>query len=321
MAKQSIQYALKSAVLTGENDSDRTYMTGIKNFAKWAKENGLKKFADLEEKSMDERKAIVQSWECDLEESGKSPSTIHTYLAPICKGLGMQLDAVEKPKRASEVMTKGRNQESNQQGKKELYDPKYARLVEFQKAVGLRRSEIKGLTSKDLKIAKGEVYVHVFGKGGKEQFQAVLPEDRDLVCRIMSSPIGADGKVFSSAEMTNKIDLHSIRAEQARRAYAYYTDQLQKDPRTRVEYVRKMSDYFKAMNMGQPQKAFENHYKRFREDILANGGKYVLRGENARKAQNKGLPTTYDRVALMMVSVFHLAHWRNDVTVINYMVR
>jgi hypothetical protein len=48
---------------------------------------------------------------------------------------------------------------------------------------------------------------------------------------------------------------------------------------------------------------------------------YQLRGENKTKAQALGLPVEYNRLALMCVSVFHLSHWRLDVTVTNYLVQ
>lgn len=318
MAKMSVQYALRSLALTGENDSDKTYMTGIRAFSGWAKEYGFRKFSDLENA---DKKSVVQLWEQELEKSGKSPSTIHTYLAPICKGLDIKLDDIEKPQRSVAAMTKGRSAERNLQGKKDLENPKYERLIGFQKCVGLRRKEIEKLKTEDLKISEdGEMYVYVrSGKGGKEQYQAILPEDRDIVRQIMSNPLGERRRVFSHDEMTNKIDLHSMRADHAQRAYSYYADQIQADPHKRVEYVLKLENYFTLMNY--EQKDFQRHYKRFKEDILKNDYKYVLRGENAQKAREKGLQTTYDRLALMMVSVFHLAHWRNDVTVINYMIR
>ena len=50
-----------------------------------------------------------------------------------------------------------------------------------------------------------------------------------------------------------------------------------------------------------------------------NEGVYQMRGETRKLAEEHDRPTTYDRVALMAVSVEHLAHWRLDVTVVNYL--
>ena len=49
----------------------------------------------------------------------------------------------------------------------------------------------------------------------------------------------------------------------------------------------------------------------------------VVKGVNFEGIKEVGDPVecavAYDRLALMAVSVFHLAHWRADVTVKNYM--
>ena len=54
----------------------------------------------------------------------------------------------------------------------------------------------------------------------------------------------------------------------------------------------------------------------FKEHLI--NGNYFLRGENKKLAIKKGLPTKYDKLCLMAVSVFHLAHFRNDTTVFSY---
>ena len=59
--------------------------------------------------------------------------------------------------------------------------------------------------------------------------------------------------------------------------------------------------------------------QRFLKDIM-NDTPYVLRGKNREKAIAQEKPVTYNRLAMMMVSVFHLSHWRLDVTSVNYLV-
>ena len=59
--------------------------------------------------------------------------------------------------------------------------------------------------------------------------------------------------------------------------------------------------------------------QRFIADIT-NEQPYKLRGENRQKAIELGKKTEYNRLALMMVSVLHLSHWRLDVTVTNYLI-
>ena len=49
-------------------------------------------------------------------------------------------------------------------------------------------------------------------------------------------------------------------------------------------------------------------------------GYYFLRGKNRKFAKDKGLPLSYNKVALLATSIFKLSHWRNDVTVASYML-
>ena len=53
-------------------------------------------------------------------------------------------------------------------------------------------------------------------------------------------------------------------------------------------------------------------------DLVLGASK--LRGHNRKLAQQHGLPVWYDRLALLAVSIFHLSHWRHDVTVANYLL-
>ena len=49
-------------------------------------------------------------------------------------------------------------------------------------------------------------------------------------------------------------------------------------------------------------------------------GTYRIRGANRERAEKLGLPIEYNRLAVMAVSVFHLSHWRTNVTVANYLL-
>lgn len=314
--QQSIQYEMKKTALEGitDRDTQKLYTKGIDRFKNYMSEIGLK----ASEVRAD-RVAAVQSFERYLENEGKSPHTIHTYIAPVCKGLGVKMSEIDKPVRTARSITKGRI-DANTQGRREAYLEKYERVVNFQKVVGLRRSELGDLKTSDIvRTQSGEVYVHVRqGKGGKEQYQYVLPQDRETVLSILNGAVEGS-KIFSQEELSNKIDMHSMRADQAQRAYTYYASKIQSNPPFKVECVKKMLAYFDRMNTHD--KRYDARLKAFKADILNDNLTYRLRGDNAQKARELGLPLVYDRVALSMVSVFHLAHWRNDVTVKDYMIR
>ena len=141
------------------------------------------------------------------------------------------MSEIEKPKRTSGKITRSRNEKANRQGKREIEDERYSRLVTFQRAVGIRRAELSRLTGADLVIdEKGYLCVYVErGKGGKTQLQRILPEDEKVVLEMFQS-VNPDQKLFSLEEMNNKIDLHGIRRKHARKAYEYYADRLKNEP-------------------------------------------------------------------------------------------
>lgn len=131
--------------------------------------------------------------------------------------------------------------------------------------------------------------------------------------------IGKDEKVFSAEEMKNRIDLHGIRAAHARECYDYYSARINQEPSYREQLREELKDYFKAHH-NPDGKLDLDAYNRFCLDMEKNAGMYQMRGEARKLAEEMERPTIYDRVGLMAVSVFHLAHWRLDVTVCNYLV-
>ena len=119
--------------------------------------------------------------------------------------------------------------------------------------------------------------------------------------------------IFHPNEFSNTLNLHAARAECARNAYRYYAErlknegeayrkQLEAEVRTRLRMVI-------DKRTGKP--------KRVKEKYLH--GKYFCRGKNKQLCQKLGIPWVYDKLAIMAVSVFHLAHNRPDVTVESYL--
>lgn len=113
-----------------------------------------------------------------------------------------------------------------------------------------------------------------------------------------------------------------MRRAHAQEAYNYYLQQIQSGHRQ--DLIDDLKQYFQTYHAKSPGEAgnrrLAKQYMRFCQDLYKNHGVYRLRGENLKRAQRAGRPIVYDRVALMAVSVYHLAHWRNDVTAKNYMV-
>lgn len=309
---RSIQSIMLAEALKGitDNQTITAYKKDCKLFAAFCKEQGVKRPDQLQGKE----KELLQRYEKELEASGYSASTIHRRLAAPCKATGISMSEIEKPKRTAGKITRSRNPDANKQGRIEATEARYNRLIRFQNAVGIRRAELSRLTGADLVIDEmGYLCVYVErGKGGKTQLQRILPEDEKTVLEIFQAA-DPEQKLFSKEEMQNKIDLHGIRREHAQKAYKYYADRLKNEPEYKYQCQQElMARYDERHKPGASR-------QRFIADIT-NEQPYKLRGENRQKAIEQGKKTKYDRLALMMVSVFYLSHWRLDVTITNYLI-
>lgn len=324
MAKEgNLRYTLTQEAIAGlsDNQTIRTYKRACRDFAEWTRDTyGINRASAIKGKV-----DVIQRYADHLQHRGYSAYTIHTYLAPVCKSLGVHMDEISKPERRVETISRSRMETANLQGKRQACKAQYSRLVAFQSVVGIRRAELGKLTAGDVIERSDGLYVHVRqGKGGKEQWQRVLPENRSVVLATIDGLQPAD-RIFQSAELRNKIDLHGLRADNAKNAYQYYSSKITADPGYRVQLLRELIARFdegnRKLREADPRR-YAARRNRFLSDLGAGKQDYTyrLRGDSAVVARNKHLPETYDRVALMAVSVFHLSHWRNDVTVKNYML-
>lgn len=294
-----------------DNHTITVYKRDCKNFASYCRINGVKTISQLANCKYE----ILQKYENSLENAGYRPATIHRYMSAPCKALEVNMGQINKPKRTADMITRGRDADANAQGKKKITQERFRRLVLVQEAVGLRRSELAKLRGRDLQTDESGylcIYVHS-GKGGKKQLQRILPSDISTIKEIFSE-VKFNQKVFTAKEMNNKINLHGLRAEQAQRAYSYYAKRLEKEPDYKYTCRKELALRYKAVHT-----ADRATNQRFLKDIM-NDKPYILRGKNREKAITQGKPVVYNRLAMMMVSVFHLSHWRLDVTSVNYLI-
>ena len=318
--ENTILYDLRHACDGIENDVTRkAYKRGAEGFAGFLREKGITRLSKLPKGKGIE---LLQEYEKSLETGGKRPSTIHTYLAGAACALGKidgqkyNLNQIKKPKRSGSI--KGRDPMMNYQGKVEKVKAEFSRLVDFAECVGIRRDEYKKIDGRSYKPDEsGYMCIWVKGKGGKIQAQRILPWAVTTVNAAMNGIHGKE-KLFSKAELKNKIDLHSIRRQVARKAYDHYLYRLETDPGYREQLQRELLARFDSMHPHDKPKADAKARATYIRNITKRD--YVCRGENAQKLRDQHRSVTFDRLAVMAVSVFHLSHWRPDVTVSNYLV-
>lgn len=310
----SIKYGLLKSdpILELNENTKKQYISSIEKFSKFAKsELKMSKMYQLEGKE----KETIQAWADKLKADKKSPATIHTYLAAVCKACGVDMADIRKPERTCAAITRSRHYAGeNERGMKDMKNPKFERLVRLAEVTGIRRDEYMQLKGSDLqRDVFGVLCVHVpKGKGGKEQYQRILPQHEGVVESIFKGVKSSDF-VFSKAELNNDIDLHRLRAKNAQEAYKYYVDRMEREPGYRNQLRFELCERFKQFR-SRSAEDYVKFTKSFRD------GMYVTRGTVREVAECNGKPVAYDRTALMAVSVFHLSHWRADVTVVNYLV-
>lgn len=267
-------------------------------------------------KTLDDCKEHIQDYSNYLTASGKTPSTTHTYLVGICRVLDVPLEDINKPIRSVAKNTRSRGAKAVDE-RKDADREASPRLYDFASIVGIRRNEYLHLRPDDLVVDDfGNPCILVRkGKGGKQQLQRILPEELPAIQEVFQHPAD-EQHLFSKAELSNKIDLHHLRALRAQRMYKYYLEHIQSEKGYREQLISEIKHTWE----GDDETRMENGYRPKRWKDCKVNGNYVLRGHNRELALKNGLPVSYDRLALLAVSIYHLAHWRHDVTAANYLL-
>ncbi len=289
--------------------TEKQYRNHAIKFANWCKEQyGCR--------TLDECSAHIQDYADFLVVQGRSPSTIHTYLAGICRICGVPLADIQKPIRVVAENTRSRGMKAVDE-RKDAGREASPRLYDFAVIVGIRRNEYLHLTPDDLVFDDfGHPCVLVRkGKDGKRQLQRILPDELPAIKAVFDNPADA-GHLFPKAEINNKIDLHHLRALRAQKMYRYYLDKIENEHGYRAQLINEIRHVW----VHDDEARKENGYKAKRWSDMKVTGNYILRGNNRKLAKKHGLPLQYDRLALLAVSIFHLSHWRHDVTVANYLL-
>ena len=305
----------------------RGYRTIAVNYLKYCRTHHTVRITDKRGRVRDracrrvaECRPHIQAYIDYLVAQGKSPSTIHTYAAGLCHFYGEPLALYELPKRHTAEYTRGRGGKQSS-ARRDAQLGASPRLAALAVAVGCRRAEYAKLRGNDLvKDESGYLCVRIkHGKGNKYQLQRILPQYEELVLGYFD---GSHNYVFTKAEMSNKLNLHSQRAALAWEAYQYYKYRLDTEPGYREQLRSELRARIKVANQHNVEvaKAKGKRWDGARWNEREYSGVYHLRGKNRALAQRLGRPLSYDKAALLAVSILHLSHYRNDVTVASYIL-
>lgn len=305
----------------------QSYRTIAINYLKYCRANHRVTITDKRGRIRDracrhvaECEPYIQAYIDHLASQGKSPSTIHTYAAGLCHFYGEPLALYNLPKRHTAEYTRGRGGRARST-RKDAQPEASPRLAALAAAVGCRRAEYAQLRGNDLvEDESGHLCVRIrSGKGNKYQLQRVLPQHLEVVKEYFD---GSTDYVFTKAEMSNKLNLHGQRAALAWEAYQYYTLRLSTEPEYREQLRVELQARIRAANQRNVEIARQKgkRWDGVRWDEREYSGVYHLRGKNRALAQRLGRPLQYDKAALLAVSMLHLSHFRNDVTVASYIL-
>lgn len=300
------------------NHTRKSYMCALGSFDAWRREAGWSN-ADVRQAP----RAAVEAWRDYMLEEGYSVGTIHTYASGICSALQIPMDKIV---RSGNARDKTKSLGLSHRSQLAMEDPKNADIIRFQRMVGGRRSALQRLVGSDLVERDGSLYVRFWkDKGGKNQLQHILPEDEEAI-RAYFEAVGPHDFLFPEP-FDRDLDLHRLRAEHARRVYAHYeqvcaTEEGRKKLRHQLwqrytDPVYGCKAYLEAQKAGN-REAMRALRIRFAAEMTDEP--YYLRGANRWVAQERGLPTVYNRLAILACSVFALSHWRTDIAVKSYLL-
>lgn len=257
----------------------------------------------------------IQDWVNTLQEQGLNGKTIHGYVDHLGTVFGVSPGDFN-------LKTDAQNSKDRQisiSEQKARASGRYDDFIALAEATGLRKAEIEKLRHSDFYQKDGYIWVHVEqGKGGKntEQRIAMDRQDDPFLMKVLEKR--TDEKVLLKTQISNNISSHRIRRENAQKNYQYYLAQCQ-TPEGRKALFKEICDY---CNQNYAQKDKARNWRGLKDiQLLKKNGledKYRARGTQKKELERLGLDTDYSRLATLAVSIFHLAHWRCDVTIHHY---
>lgn len=252
---------------------------------------------------MDEAAMYIQAYLDHLAWKGLRWATIHTALAALCKVFDRKMANYVIPVDHLAPI-KGRivTPASLEAEKKYPLEAKFCRVV------GIRLDEYIKLTGRDFVRSHGLYWVIVRqGKGGKKQYQ-LIPKRWAAFVEKFFKRVGKDERVFDPKVM-KALSTHRYRRELAREMYFTYKKILDTNPDAARIFEEMICKTMRRAGVDPNSKP----------DMRRLNKPYVTQGKVQESMKAQGMPTTYNRLALMMVAVYHLSHWRANVVVQNYM--
>ena len=216
-AKRAIRQTNTSAqwsVATGRihsHQSRQTYQQHVLAFVGWARaQHGLTRLEELDAVADN----LASVWLQERLEQGKSPYTLSTERSALRLFFSDRdlATCVELPKRNRDKITRSRGG-ARRSGSGQFQPANWTNLLDFERAVGLRRTELAGVHVGDVHGGPGGLELHAIGKGGRHRDVPVLAGHEEAVLRMVEGR-DPEERIFGR-RLPSHADFHA-----ERRAYS-----------------------------------------------------------------------------------------------------
>ena len=288
-------YGTKKTERKGKSDIIASHKT-MQNYVRMAKQAGKAIFKQFGRLDLNDIKTEHVQWYIDtLRNDGKSADTQNLACAAMCKMLQLPMSDFERDKRHYTDITKGRTNGPTAPNND---------VERCSAAIGVRRSELMRLRAQDIVMRPEGLCVHVLrGKGGKEQYQLILPHNETVVLNAIANKSPNDF-IIARVDIGGKENIHAFRRFNAREAYTYFCEQI----------ATKGDAYH-----GELKQMCITRMHEFGISPTTNRDWKIIDRPYTSRPPNGAPSVTYNRLALMATSIFCLSHWRCGVAVRNYL--
>ena len=202
--KQYMDAALRNNIF-----SFKTYEAYAKHqgyFLDWCREK-------YRSKTLLDCRQYVDEWLLEREQQGMSAYTLKLETAALAKLYGEPTTNFQQTKvRKRSEIKRSRGRAARDYG---FSLTKNKEIIDFERATGLRRSELESLRGNQLVVEDGQAYLYIKGKGGRTRLSPIIGEHtQEVIDRCLAA---GDEKVWQ--RVPSHMDVHSYRAEYATAIY------------------------------------------------------------------------------------------------------
>lgn len=272
----------------------QTYQNEVKRYGDWLEARGLHKC------TMGEASCHVQEYLNYQVDRGLSAYSVHTSCAALSKVFQTNMREYDIPKRQLCDITRSKGVHTNDA----LNNRRAGDVLEANRTLALRRNELKNLRASNFTDNGSTITMSTIGKGGKHNETVFRHPEELAVVRNLLAGKAENDYIFNRESFQNDADFHQSRAEGFQLRYHRIIEDMRNRPEARDEYQQIIKDTFEAQG------------RECKEDL---NNPYVCRGSHRASLIEQDISVTYDRTAVMMVSLE--SHFRSDVLVQHYLAK